>query len=150
MGEKPLYVAIAHWTSHLGGYLGLLFTLFLSIVAWVFSPFFSFVIAAVSLLGFAMLELVRRSDRLALYHDGIAREYKLFSTKRTFAEYDSVQDLEVTQSILERMVGVGTLHINTAGSHGQEIIFRGIDRPHELEAVVREKMRGNSVDTVVA
>ena len=148
--EEPLYVARAHWSTHLNGYLGLLFTLFLSLVAWVFNPYFSFMIAIVTLIGFLMLELVRRADRLAVYPDGIAREYKLLSTKRTFAEFDSIQDLEVTQSFLERLLGIGTVHINTAGSHGQEIIFRGIDHPHDFEAVIRRKMLPVSVDTRTA
>ena len=146
-GEQPLYAVISHWSTHLGGYLGLVFVAFLAIVAWVFSPAVSILMLLVAVFGFAMIELVRRADRLALYRDGIAREYRLFTTRKTFAEYESVQDLEVTQSFIERLLGTGTIHVNTSGSHGQEIVFRGITRPHDLEAAIRTKMRPVPVDT---
>ncbi len=145
--ETPLYSVIAHPAAHLGAYVGLGLLALLSVAAFFISVPIGMVLIAAALLGVTMLELVRRADRIALYEDGVAREYKLLSTKRTFAEYESVQDLEVTQSLVERFLGIGTLHINTSGSHGQEIVFRGIGRCHELEAAIRFKMRPASVDT---
>lgn len=145
--KEPVYSVTAHWSTQLPGYIGLGLTLLLAVVAWVFSAAFGLLIAAVAILGFSMLEIVRRAERLALYDDGIAKEFKLLSTRRTFAEYESVQDLELTQTFFERLLGVGTLHVNTSGSHGQEIVFRGIDRPHDVEHAIRAKMQAASVDT---
>lgn len=146
--EDPLHVVIAHPAAHAGAYGGLVFTVLLGLVAGVISrPLYGVAIVAASALGFLMLELVRRADRLALYRDGLAREYRLFSTRRVFAEYESIQDIEVTQSFAERALGIGSLHVNTSGSHGQEIVFRGMKRPHELEAAIRSRMLPGAVDT---
>jgi uncharacterized membrane protein YdbT with pleckstrin-like domain len=129
----PIRTVIAHPTAYISGYLGLGFVALLSLVGFAFSVWFGLI--------------VRRADRLALYEDGLAREYRLLSTKRTFAEYDSVQDLEMRQGLVERFFNIGTLHINTAGSHGQEIIFPGIYNCHEFEAEIRDHMRPKPVDT---
>lgn len=137
----PVRTVIAHPTAYLGGYIGLAFVAFLSLVGFAFHVGFGLLLLAGAILGFAMLELVRRADRLALYEDGIAREYRLLSTRRTFAEYDAVQDLEMRQGIIDRFLGIGTLHINTSGSHGQEIVFHGIRDTHEFEAEIRRRMR---------
>lgn len=143
----PLRTVIAHPTAYLGGYIGLAFVVFLSLVGFAFHVGFGLLLLAAAGLGLGMLELVRRADRLALYEDGLAREYRLVSAKRTFAEYDSVQDLEIRQGVIDRFLGIGTLHINTSGSHGQEIVFAGIKDCHEFEAEIRQKMRARPVDT---
>lgn len=143
----PDRVVIAHPAAHLGGYIGVAFMALLAVAAFAFSIGFGFLLVAATGLGIFMLELVRRADRLVLYPDGVAREYRLVSTKRTFAEYDSIQDLEMRQNVLERLLGIGTLHINTSGSHGQEIVFAGITSCYEFEAAIREKMRRVPVDT---
>lgn len=148
--EKPLYSVIAHPAAHLGAYVGLGVLTLGSLGALTVNAGIGLALLAISLFGLTMLELVRRADRIALYEDGLAREYKLLSTKVTFAEYESVQDIEVSQSLVERLLGIGTLHVNTSGSHGQEIVFRGVRNPHRLEEAIRFKMRPVSVDTGAA
>lgn len=152
MGDRtePIFTTVSDWTTHIGGYAGVVFMVLLALVAWTFSSVFGLVIGAFAILGAAMVELVRRADRLSLYEDGVAREFSLLSTRSVFAEYESIQDLEVTQTFVERMLGVGTIHINTAGSHGQEISFKGIARFREVEAAIRRKMQPGPVDTAAA
>lgn len=146
----PERTLIAHPLAHVGGYLGLAFTAVLSLVAFAFNVWFGLVLVAMTGIGLAMIELVRRADRLAIYEDGIAREYRLVSTKRTFTEFESIQDIEMQQGVMDRLFGIGTLHINTSGSHGQEIVFRGIKACHEVEAEIRRRMRSGAVDTPAA
>jgi uncharacterized membrane protein YdbT with pleckstrin-like domain len=149
MDREPLYSAAAHWTVNLPGYVGLVFTAFLAIPAWVLNAWLGLFIGAAAFLGFIMLELVRRADRLVLYKEGMAREFKLLSVRSTFIEYEHMQDLELTQSFVDRILGVGVLHVHTAGTH-EEIVFHGVEHPHELEAVLRAKMTAPSVDTATA
>jgi uncharacterized membrane protein YdbT with pleckstrin-like domain len=147
MNNEPLYVVYSHPVVHVGGYVGAAFLGLISIGLFAVYPIAGLPLLVAAGVGVLMIELMRKADRFALYEDGIAREYKLFSTKRTFAEYDSVQDIEITQSLMERILKIGTLHINTAGSHGQEIIFRGVRHCHEVEAAIRYRMKPDSVDT---
>lgn len=148
--SAPIYSTAADWTTHAGAYAGVVFMVLLALVAWTISAVIGLVIGAGAILGAAMVELVRRADRLVIYEDGVAREFKLLSTKRVFAEFDSIQDLEVTQTFVERALGIGTIHINTAGSHGQEIVFKGIPHFEDVEAAIRRKMQSRQVDTATA
>jgi len=148
VASEPLYVAYPHPVVHLGAYVGVaLLGLAGAGVLVLLSPAIGLALLLVCGLSLVMVEVSRRTSRLALYADGIAREYRLLSTRRTFAEYESVQDLDMTQTFLERLAGVGTLHVNTAGSEGKEIVFAGIARCHEVEEAIREKMRPDRVDT---
>lgn len=143
----PFRTVYQHPAAHLGGYIGLAFTAVLALVAFAFNVWFGIALVAVTGIGFGMLEITRRADRLALYEDGVAREYRLISTTRTFAEYAAIQDLEIRQGVVERLFGIGTLHINTAGSHGQEIVFPGIKDCDVLEGELRLRMRPHPIDT---
>lgn len=42
------------------------------------------------------------------------------------AFYSKIQDLHFTQNLFERIFGIGTVHINTAGGADVEISFKGI------------------------
>lgn len=148
--SAPIYSTPSDWTTHAGAYAGVVFMVLLALAAWMISAIVGLVIGGAAILGAVMVELVRRADRLVIYEDGVAREFKLLSTRRVFAEFDSIQDLEVTQSFIERMLGIGTIHINTAGSHGQEIVFKGVPHFEDIEAAIRRKMRPHPVDTAAA
>ncbi len=148
--EAPLRAIYASPAVHVGGYAGLAFVALLSLVGFYFNIWFGLFLVAAVAVGLIMLEVVRRADRLALYEHGIAREYRLLSTSQTFAEYESIQDTQVSQSLVERLLGIGTLHINTAGGHTKEIVFPGIRDCHEVEAAIRARMRPRHVDTPAA
>jgi uncharacterized membrane protein YdbT with pleckstrin-like domain len=148
--ETPLRVVYASRAAHLGGWIGLAFVGALSLVGFAFNVWLGLFLVASVALGVIMIETVRRADRLALYEHGVAREYRLLSTHRTYAEYESIQDTSVMQTVVDRVLGIGTLHINTAGGHGQEITFRGIKDCHEFEAAIRARMSPRHVDTPAA
>lgn len=145
--QAPFRVVYASPAVHVGGYAGLAFVALLSLVGFYFNVWFGILLVAAVALGIIMLEVVRRADRIALYEDGIAREYRLLSTSQTFAEYESIQDTEVSQGVVDRILGIGTLHVNTAGGSGQEIVFQGIRDCHEIEAAIRARMRPRQIDT---
>ena len=121
---------LAHWKMYAGA-----FVIMLSF------PWFGWPMIPLGILILLVVEIARRAETLALYDDGLAREFTLLRKSKTFTEYESIQDFEVRQSFLERVFGIGSFHINTAGSHHQEIVFSGIKHPHELETIIRERMR---------
>lgn len=58
----------------------------------------------------------------------------LFSVKVTAALFDKITHLEVDQSFIDRiLLHHGTIIINTAGMHKDEIILRFVDYPMELK-----------------
>lgn len=150
MAAEELYATPAHWSQHAGAYAALAVVGLVGVFSTVLSPLFLLLTVPIVGLGLLMLELVRRSDRLVLYADGIAREFKFITSQRTFVEYENIQDLEVTQSFLERLLGTGSIHVNTAGSAHKEIVFRSVQRFAEIEAVIRDRMGPRQVDTAEA
>lgn len=85
-------------------------------------------------------EMTRNATTFYVSEGGIAREYRLVSRSKVYAEYDKIQNLHVTQGFVERMLGVGSVLMDTAGSDHKEIVFFGIKDPHGVEELIRGKM----------
>lgn len=50
--------------------------------------------------------------------------------------HDKVQDIQVRQSFFERLLGVGSLGVSSAGESGVEIEIEGLPNPQYLRAVI--------------
>ena len=93
------------------------------------------IIAAVTLV-WGLLETMRwkytfTNRRLVVRHG-------LLSVQEQTARLARVQDLTLRQTFLGRMLGVGNLEVDTAGSEGGAMELKWLDRPTE----VREKLEG--------
>ena len=85
-------------------------------------------------------ELVRRANTYFITTKRLIHEFTFLSRKISSVIYDRIQDLHLTQSILERIVGIGTLHINTAGTHFVELKFKGISNPISIKRLIEQRM----------
>ena len=81
------------------------------------------------ILIFILAEVFRRAETFYVLESGVAKEYKLLSTYRKFAEFGKIQNMEVNQSFLENILGIGTIHLDTAGTDEREVSFRGARDP---------------------
>lgn len=70
------------------------------------------------------------SERIKISHGIIGKDYENFELVR-------IQDIDVTQSVSERIMGLGDIHIKGADPSTPDIILRNIDQPQE----VYEKLR---------
>ena len=102
---------------------------------FVFQPLIS-----IGILIVVLGELVRRAETFYVTLDGVTQEYKFLSTSRKSAEYRRIQNIEVRQSIIENIFGIGNIHFDTAGSDQAEVNFHGISDPHKIEKIVRENI----------
>jgi len=57
--------------------------------------------------------------------------------KSTEVRHDDVRNLQLEQSALERIVGVGSIAISSAGQDGLEIVAQDIPKPHEVIELIR-------------
>ena len=94
----------------------------------------------IALLG----EIVRRAETFYVTADGVTQEYKFLSTSRKSAEYRRIQNIEIRQSILENMFGIGNIHFDTAGMDKTEVNFHGVSDPYRIEKIVREKIAASA------
>lgn len=121
--------------------LGYIVFYFSGIVFVVVSFFLSWYLLAVGLLVFILGEVSRRAETFYVLDSGVAREYRLLSTSREFAEYNKIQDIKINQSFLENIFHIGNINFDTAGGDTVEVSFHGVRDPYEIETLVREKMK---------
>ena len=85
-------------------------------------------------------EITRRAETYYITDLGVSREYRFLSTSRQFAEYRRIQNVEVSQSLIENIFGIGNIHFDTAGMDKTEVNFGGVTHPYSIDKIVRGKM----------
>lgn len=118
-------------------FLGFYFSGFILILLGVvFSRYIVFLGIFIILAG----EISRRSENFFIMDNGIGREYRLLTTSRKFISYDKIQNVEVHQSFVENIFGIGNIEFDTAGMDKVELHFTGISGPYKIEKIIREKI----------
>lgn len=62
----------------------------------------------------------------------------LLSKRTTEVLHDDVRNLQLDQSFLERLMGVGDIAISSSGQDDLEIVARAVPRPDEIVAIIRK------------
>lgn len=140
-GEKAIYKYHPHWLGYLNMYfVGIVFVVagFVAMTLEYFLPGVGAVVFGV--LVFILGEVSRKAVTYYILDSGVARGYHFFSTSRKFAEYGNIQNVEVSQSFLENIIGIGSIKFDTSGSDFIEVAFHGVRNPYNIEKIVREKM----------
>ncbi|HEU4450206.1 MAG TPA: PH domain-containing protein [Gaiellaceae bacterium] len=95
-------------------------------------------IAAVTV-AWGLLETIRWkytiTDRRVFVRHG------LITVNEQTARLERVQDLLLRQSVFDRLFGVGTLEIDTAGSEGGALEFKALRAPSEVREVLDSAVR---------
>jgi len=112
---------------------------------WAFWGLYLIGILSIVLLGLGLIiilftELIRRGTKYYLTDKRIIHEYQFLVRKTSSTLYEKIQDMHFTQGIIERIVGIGTIHINTAGTTFIEITLRGIQNPVPIKRLIEEQM----------
>lgn len=94
--------------------------------------------AFLGLLVIILAGFLRRADKYYVTDKRVIHEYRLVTRKVSSAFYNKIQDLQFTQNIFERLMGIGTVHMNTAGGAEVEITFKGITP--QVKRIIEEHM----------
>jgi uncharacterized membrane protein YdbT with pleckstrin-like domain len=138
-GESIIYEGHPSWRSILGYYIkGLFGALALAVLGYFLDGiglgigFLLLVIALVLVAGFirrfATVYMIT-TERLRIKHGIIARHVQQTDIER-------VQNVNTNQSVLERMLQVGTVDFDTAGTGDSDFKFAGVEDPEEVVAAV--------------
>lgn len=92
------------------------------------------------ILIFCLGEILRNARTFYILESGVANGWDLFSTSRKFAEYRNIQNIAVSQSFLEKILGIGSISFDTSGGDAIEVHFEGVVDPYGIEQIVRQKM----------
>lgn len=138
-GEEIIYEGHPSWRSILGYYLkGLVGALIVGAIGYVldgiglaiglFLLIEALVLAAGFIKRFATVYTIT-TQRLRIKHGIIARHVQQTDIER-------VQNVNTNQSVLERMLQVGTVDFDTAGTGDSDFKFAGVEDPEEVVAAV--------------
>ena len=91
---------------------------------------------AVGILILMVWYLKCRSVKLSFVGNDLVLETGLLSKDHTELNVDSIRTMKVSQSFLNRICGVGTIEVFTAGDE-PEMRVAGLPRPHDLRDLVK-------------
>jgi membrane protein YdbS with pleckstrin-like domain len=88
------------------------------------------ILPAVLLLFLFIRHMKRLATKMLVEGERLQYEEGIFSKSTRTLELAKVQDVRVDQTLMQRMINVGNLSVETAGS-SSHIVIPSIDRPHE-------------------
>ena len=98
------------------------------------------VFLAVALTGL----LRRRSTTYTITNQRLTIQIGLLSRELHETRLERVQNVSTRQSLLERMLGIGTVDFDTAAEAGFDFAFRGVADPRTIVHTVHQAVRGSS------
>ena len=142
--ERVIWVGRPSWRARMsilagGGAVALGALVLLLWVGWTGIAAGAFLVVVVVTLGWALLQTIfwkyTITDRRIFVRHG------LLSVTEETARLGRVQDITLRQSVFDRLFGVGTLSIDTAGTEGGSLDFRGLRDPREVRELVEDAVR---------
>lgn len=92
-----------------------------------------FIIIIVPILFFYYLFYLKISNEYIFTNQRIVVKRGWLGTKTISIHYNRITDISITQSLIDRFLGIGALSISTAGQEGYHIILSHIAKPHQLK-----------------
>lgn len=108
------------------------------ILSLVLIPFFG-----IGLIILLVWHLQNKSSKLSVNENEILFEKGLLSKEHSEVNISSVRTIKVKQSFLNRIFGVGTIEIYTAGDD-PEIVAAGMPEPNQIRELIKSQQNGRS------
>ena len=155
-GERILFEGHPSWRSILGFYLkGLALAAIAGGIAALVTKIADDevkggTVAAVVIVFFALVLVVgfvkRISTTYTISNQRLNIRRGIVARKVQETRLERVQNVNTNQSILERVLQVGTVDFDTAGSGDSDFAFRGVAQPEQVMAAVDEAQREHASD----
>lgn len=91
-------------------------------------------VSVVGIIGLGIWWVIAKGERLAVSDREMLREKGILSKQRIQINLSSVRSVRVTQTMFQRMLGVGDVEVFTAGDYA-EIAIRGMPDPDRVRAL---------------
>jgi len=153
-GEQAIYEGHPSWRSILDFYIkGLVVVVLAGAIAagvtrvandgvsagWVTSAAIV-VLVAVVIVGY----LKRLATTYAITTARLVIRRGILSRAEQHSRVDRIQNVTTNQSVLERLLRVGTVEFDTAAGEDDELKFSGVASPHDVVEAVRQAQRQSS------
>ncbi len=146
-GETIIYEGHPSWRSILDFYAkGLVVALIGGAIGWVASSMGLGIAIAAVLFGLAVLIglLKRIGTTFIITNERLHIRRGLFSKSVQQTLLERVQNVNTSQSFFERVLRVGTVDFDTAGTDDSDFVFDGVGSPAEVVAAVDRAQRAGS------
>ena len=143
-GEEIVFEGHPSWRSTLGFYLaGIAAVAVVAAIAWLVQGAGLGALAGTVALGVLVAAgLVKRmSTRYVITNQRLHIRRGVVARHVQQTRIDRVQNVNTDQGPLERVLRVGTVDFDTAGSDDSDFTFRGIAEPHEIVTAVDRAQR---------
>jgi uncharacterized membrane protein YdbT with pleckstrin-like domain len=145
-GERILYSTKISRKSKIPSYILIFALLAAAPATYIFFPAYSYVSIIILLLGillFMFSEILLFACRLYVTNHAVSERTGLLSKKMKSLDMDDIINITVTQSVWQRLLRYGEIHISTADLKEEDIIFPCIANPYKAKKAVEENMRGH-------
>ena len=92
-----------------------------------------FVIIIAPIIFFYHLFYLKISNEYIFTNQRIIIKKGWLNTKTISVYYNRITDVSISQSLIDRLLGIGALSISTAGQDGYRIILSHIAKPHQVK-----------------
>ena len=98
------------------------------------------VVPAALALWTAWRHLKLRFTKMIIERNKLRYETGMLSKATRTMDLSRIQDVRVDQSILQRLTGIGSVSIETAGESGR-LVMQNVDQPHTIAEYILESSR---------
>ena len=92
--------------------------------------------------GFFLYALIRIYNvKYCLTSKGLEMTVGILSARKRSVKirYEDIRSVETMQTILERILNIGSVEVGTSATDAIEIVFEGVDAPQEIQALVQKE-----------
>jgi len=93
-------------------------------------------VIATGVLMFIVFDLHRRGNRYFVTSNRVIREFRFLKRDSQEASTDLISDVLINQSLNQRLLGIGDVHVKTAS--GENIEFRGVNKPGDMKSEITD------------
>ncbi|MFQ5920075.1 MAG: PH domain-containing protein [Thermoplasmata archaeon] len=103
--------------------------------------------ALLSFMTFLVAELKRITRRYMVLEHRVARREGILSKRVQYMPYNKVERVEIRQSILARLFGIGHLHVDTGED---SLTFQAVRNPARVERIVAKQLKELRASAILA
>jgi uncharacterized membrane protein YdbT with pleckstrin-like domain len=97
--------------------------------------------SAIALILFAQWWLKCLGTTLIVTNEGTNIKRGIFSKYTNELWHSDVRNVQIDQTVFQRIMNVGTVNISSGGQADIEIIAHGIPNPHQVHRIIEEQRR---------
>lgn len=107
------------------------------VLGWSLERFAAVVFFVFGLISLLYAELVRKSTRYIITDVKVIREEGILSKRTAMVPYSHLERVEVTQSLLQRILRIGTVVVDTGDD---SISIDMVPKPSEIQRILSQRM----------